>query len=140
MRGDDPDRENEILEVMRRQHPNEYTDGVHGYSPDRKDRSKQSVGDLNLATWADYRASLAERFIAANDPEWKLPPEQPAEVPQWWRDDPNLPELSVNHLNHLLYGSGEKPHKGEDARKWRPTGIPGGLGSGTHTAGLEGSL
>ena len=116
------DRENEILEVMRRQHPNEYTDGVHGYSPDRKDRSKQSVGDLNLATWADYRASLAERFIAANDPEWKLPPEQPAEVPQWWRDDPNLPELSVNHLNHLLYGSGEKPHKGEDARKWRYSG------------------
>ena len=79
-------------------------------------------GDDPLATWADYRASLAERFIAANDPEWKLPPEQPAEVPQWWRDDPNLPELSVNHLNHLLYGSGEKPHKGEDARKWRYSG------------------
>lgn len=115
-------RENEILEVMRRQHPSEYTDGVHGYSPDRKDRSKQSVGDLNLATWADYRASLAERFIAANDPEWKLPPEQPTEVPQWWRDDHDLPELSVNHLSHLLYGSGEKPHKGEDARKWQYSG------------------
>lgn len=116
------DRENEILEVMRRQHPNEYTDGVHGYSPDRKDRSKQSVGDLNLATWNDYRSSLAERFIAANDPEWKLPPEQPTEVPQWWRDDPDLPELSVNHLSHLLYGSGEKPSKGEDARKWQYSG------------------
>ncbi len=101
-------RENEILEVMRRQHPSEYTDGVHGYSPDRKGRSKRSVGDLNLATWADYRASLAERFIAANDPEWKLPPEQPAEVPRWWRDDPDLPELTVNHLNHLLYGSGKR--------------------------------
>lgn len=115
-------RETEILEVMRRQHPSEYTDGVHGYSPDRKDRSKQSVGDLNLATWADYRASLAERFIAANNPNWKLPPEQPTEVPRWWRDDPDLPELTVNHLNHLLYGSGEKARKGEGARKWRYSG------------------
>ncbi len=106
-------RENEILEVMRRQHPSEYTDGVHGYSPDRKGRSKRSVGDLNLATWADYRASLAERFIAANDPEWKLPPEQPAEVPRWWRDDPDLPELTVNHLNHLLYGSGKRRDTGK---------------------------
>ena len=106
-------RENEILEVMRRQHPSEYTDGVHGYSPDRKDRSKQSVGDLNLATWADYRASLAERFIAANNPDWKLPPEQPTEVPRWWRDDPDLPELTVNHLNHLLYGSGKRRNTGK---------------------------
>ena len=108
-----------ILTVMRRQHPSEYTDGEHGYSPNNRGRGKQSVGDLNLATWNDYRSSLAERFIAANDPEWKMPPEQPAEVPQWWRDDPDLPELTVKQLNHLLYGSGEKPSKGEDARKWQ---------------------
>lgn len=116
-------RENEILEVMRRQHPSEYTDGVHGYSPERRDRGKQSVGDLNLATWADYRASLAERFIAANNPEWKLPPEQPTEVPRWWRDDPDLPELTVKHLNHLLYGSGERTGTGRQvASDWRYSG------------------
>ena len=68
----DADEQSRILTVMRRQHPSEYTDGEYGYSPDRKKRSKQSVGDLNLATWDDYRASLAERFIAANNPDWKL--------------------------------------------------------------------
>ncbi len=118
----DADEQSRILTVMRRQHPSEYTDGEYGYSPDRKKRSKQSVGDLNLATWDDYRASLAERFIAANNPDWKLPPEHPTEVPRWWLDDPDLPELTVNHLNHLLYGSGDKPHKGEDARKWQYSG------------------
>lgn len=118
----DDTEQSRILTVMRRQHPSEYTDGEYGYSPDRKKRSKQSVGDLNLATWADYRASLAERFISANNPDWKLPPEHPTEVPRWWLDDPDLPELTVNHLNHLLYGSGDKPRKGEDARKWQYSG------------------
>lgn len=119
----DDTEQSQILTVMRRQHPSEYTDGEHGYSPDRKKRSKQSVGDLNLATWDDYRSSLAERFIAANNPEWKLPPEYPTEVPRWWCDDPGLPELTVKHLNHLLYGSGERTGTArQDSPDWRYSG------------------
>ncbi|PAU68748.1 hypothetical protein B1400_1366 [Bifidobacterium italicum] len=32
-------------------------------------------------------------------------------VPEWWRKDRDLPELTVRHLNHLLYGSGKSPVK-----------------------------
>ncbi|EFA23677.1 EndoU domain-containing protein [Bifidobacterium gallicum] len=98
-----------ILEAMRRLKPDEYTDGVHGYTHDKATKSKASVGDLNLATWQDYRASLAERFIAANNLEWKMPPEQPAPVPDVWIK--GLPSLTPKHWAHILYGDRQRDRK-----------------------------
>lgn len=114
------DEQSRILTVMRRQHPSEYTDGEHGYSPDRKKRSKQSVGDLNLATWNDYRASLAERFIATNNPEWRLPPDEPASIPAQW--PAMLPKLTVKAWNHILYGDRVEVSVDGGGKRWKYQG------------------
>lgn len=100
LKGDD---QSKILEIMRREFPDEYTDGEHGWVNNKQKRQKNTVGNLNLANWNDYRASLAERFMAANNPEWKMPPEQPVKVPSSWRQ--SLGRLSEKHLNHILYGN-----------------------------------
>lgn len=101
---------------MRRQNPDEYTDGEHGWVDGKCHRLKDVTGDLNEATWQDYRASLAERFIAANNPLWKMPPERPASVPREWRT--SNPPLTEHAWNHILYGD----RKRDKNKEWEYEG------------------
>lgn len=113
---------------MRRLKPDEYTDGVHGYTHDSPKKSKAGTGDLSTASWEDYRASLVERFIASNDPTWKLPPLRPTQVPESWPSE--LPPLSVSRWNHILYGDRRKEKiRGQQKKIWRY--------QGAHTVGYD---
>ncbi|TCD53762.1 hypothetical protein EJ419_07290 [Alloscardovia theropitheci] len=106
--------------MMRHLKPDEYKDGVH---TDVRMTSDQS---LSYAIYKDYRSSLAERFIAANNPKYKMPPETPVEAPKDWPKD--LPQLRAKEWNHILYGDREKVRNSQTKEKeWN---FKGGHSSG----------
>lgn len=101
----------EILERMRQQHPERYTDGKWPKLP--TGRSKD--GTLMLAKYEQYRRELKKLRYALGkdgDPRFLIPPPQPAEAPKNWPTD--LPILSDQSWNHILYGDvDEKPETSE---------------------------
>ncbi|WP_418969748.1 hypothetical protein [Alloscardovia omnicolens] len=90
------DSTSEVAWMMRRLKPDEYTDGAHTDSRFTFD------GSLSYASYKDYRASLAQRYIELNNPRLKMPPETPVEAPEDWPAD--LPKLRAKEWNHILYG------------------------------------
>lgn len=109
-------RESQVVEVMRRLDPDEYTDGVHDADWATGRHSRASMGDVNLGAWHDYRAGLAERYIRLNNPHAKMPPENPARAPKLTGKDGkplSIPDsggkrhdvmLTSKTWNHILYG------------------------------------
>lgn len=72
--------------------------------------------------WQDYRASLAQRFIEANNPEWKMPPEMPA-TPSRRLLEPLEGKLTDRVWNHILYGDRVWAKvKGEKKKDWKHRG------------------
>lgn len=96
--------ESEVLQLMRKQHPERLTDGSwpplpKGQSPD---------GTLHLATYEKHRRRVMELKWERGlwDDDTKLvPPEVPAEPPEWRPDD--IPVLRAKELNHIWYSNAD---------------------------------
>lgn len=86
-----------ILFVMRRQHPDLYSDGVF---PDDNKQTKGN-GSVSYGEWHHMRKQLMSRFATEKPDHGKLPPTTPLEAPKSWPDD--FPVLTSKAWNHILY-------------------------------------
>lgn len=93
--------------IMRRQHPELYTDGVY---PDDNKQTRgvgpRGLGSVSYAKWHSQRKRFMTRFATEKPNHGKIPPDTPLAAPKDWPDD--LPLLTSKQWNHIIYGEYDK--------------------------------